>query len=59
MINSVHELTKKIKYMKNHWIDILKYNLWANQRTVDLLNQYEEEIITQPIVNSVSHRFGK
>ena len=38
--------------MKNHWIDILKYNLWANQRTVDLLNQYEEEISTRPIVNS-------
>jgi uncharacterized damage-inducible protein DinB len=52
MINSVHELTKKNKYMKNHWIDILKYNHWANQRTVDLLNQYEEEIITRPIVNS-------
>lgn len=40
--------------MKNHWIDILKYNLWANQRTVDLLNQYEEEISTRPIVNSFS-----
>lgn len=38
--------------MKNHWIEILKYNLWANQRTVDLLNQYDKEIITQTIVNS-------
>ena len=38
--------------MKNHWIEILKYNLWANQRTVDLLNQYDEKIITQPVVNS-------
>lgn len=38
--------------MKNHWIDILSYNLWANQRTVDLLNQYKEEISTRPIVNS-------
>ncbi len=38
--------------MKNHWIEILKYNLWANQRTVDLLNQYDDKIITQPVVNS-------
>lgn len=38
--------------MKNHWIEILKYNLWANQRTVNLLNQYDKEIITQTIVNS-------
>ena len=38
--------------MKNHWIDILKYNLWANQRTVDLLNQYDTEISTRPIINS-------
>ncbi len=38
--------------MKNHWIEIAKYNLWANQRTVDLLNQYDEKIITQPVVNS-------
>ncbi|MFK7771242.1 MAG: DinB family protein [Saprospiraceae bacterium] len=38
--------------MKNHWIDILKYNLWANHRIVDLLNQYDESISTRPIVNS-------
>jgi len=38
--------------MKNHWIEILKYNLWANQRKVDLLNQYDEAIITRPIINS-------
>ena len=38
--------------MKNHWIEISKYNLWANQRIVDLLNQYDEKIITQTVVNS-------
>lgn len=38
--------------MKNHWIDILKYNLWANQRVVDLLNQYDTAIITRTVVNS-------
>ncbi|MDB4415043.1 hypothetical protein N9272_01485 [bacterium] len=38
--------------MKNHWINILKYNLWANQATVDLLNQYDEDIITRSVINS-------
>lgn len=40
--------------MKQHWIEILKYNLWANQRTINLLNQYDEKIIIQNIVNSFS-----
>ena len=38
--------------MKNHWIDILKYNLWANNRTVEFLNQYDESNSIRPIVNS-------
>ena len=46
-------LNKKIN-MKNHLVDIVTYNHWANQRTVELLNQYDEEIITRSIVNSFS-----
>lgn len=51
--------------MKNHLQDIVTYNLWANRRIINFLQQNSEEGFTQPMVNSFSsiqktlhHYFG-
>ena len=38
--------------MKNHLVEITKYNLWANQKIVELLNVHPNELIVQKIENS-------
>ena len=35
--------------MKNHLVEITKYNLWANQKIVDLLNAHPKELMFQKI----------
>ena len=38
--------------MKKHLTEYVRYNLWANRKTVTTLSQYAEEVITQKLVSS-------
>jgi len=40
--------------MKSHYIDILKYNLWANQKIVQLIKMQPEEKFHKAMGNSFS-----
>ena len=40
--------------MKNHWIEIARYNLWANTKIIKLLLNQEETILKKEIINSFS-----
>ena len=38
--------------MKNHFLEIVRYNLWANSKIIELLLQQEAVLLRKEIVNS-------
>ena len=38
--------------MKDHFLEIVRYNLWANQRIIEVISQLDEDLIKKEIVNS-------
>ena len=38
--------------MKNHFTEIVRYNVWANRRIIEILSNQEESLLRKEIVNS-------
>lgn len=40
--------------MKNHFLEVVRYNHWATNRLVEFLKEQDEKILTTEVVNSFS-----
>ena len=38
--------------MKDHFLEIVRYNLWANTKIIEMLSKMEESLVRKEVVNS-------